>query len=154
MVWPHLNFIKYEGTLKRSEFTKVGKFLKSLEQLTHKVPWNIATLPVFKAGKFTIYPLYKKRIKTIFEERIFEKQCVKCLHSAGSGVYCADCLGGLFILYIEMLLFRYFLIVHLCFIVMLQPFDYDPNEKSKHKFMVQTIFAPSNVTDMDSLVSD
>lgn len=37
---------------------------------------------------------------------------------------------------------------------MLQPFDYDPNEKSKHKFMVQTIFAPPNVSDMDSLVSD
>ena len=36
---------------------------------------------------------------------------------------------------------------------MLQPFDYDPNEKSKHKFMVQTIFAPANVTDMDALVS-
>lgn len=36
---------------------------------------------------------------------------------------------------------------------MLQPFDYDPNEKSKHKFMVQTIFAPPNVSDMDSLVS-
>ncbi|XP_026230319.1 VAMP (vesicle-associated membrane protein)-associated protein A, like [Anabas testudineus] len=35
--------------------------------------------------------------------------------------------------------------------VMLQPFDYDPNEKSKHKFMVQTIFAPPNVTDMDAL---
>ncbi|KAM5157444.1 vesicle-associated membrane protein-associated protein A [Mantella aurantiaca] len=33
--------------------------------------------------------------------------------------------------------------------VMLQPFDYDPNEKSKHKFMVQTIFAPSNITDME-----
>ncbi|XP_045193498.1 vesicle-associated membrane protein/synaptobrevin-binding protein-like isoform X1 [Mercenaria mercenaria] len=26
--------------------------------------------------------------------------------------------------------------------VMLQPFDYDPNEKNKHKFMVQTMFAP------------
>ena len=25
---------------------------------------------------------------------------------------------------------------------MLQPFDYDPNEKNKHKFMVQTMFAP------------
>ena len=37
---------------------------------------------------------------------------------------------------------------------MLQPFDYDPNEKSKHKFMVQTIFAPSHVSDMDSLVSN
>ncbi|XP_029310007.1 vesicle-associated membrane protein-associated protein A [Cottoperca gobio] len=38
--------------------------------------------------------------------------------------------------------------------VMLQPFDYDPNEKSKHKFMVQTIFAPSTVSDMDSLWKD
>lgn len=38
--------------------------------------------------------------------------------------------------------------------VMLQPFDYDPNEKSKHKFMVQTIFAPPNVTDMESLWKD
>ncbi|XP_064599089.1 vesicle-associated membrane protein/synaptobrevin-binding protein-like [Liolophura sinensis] len=26
--------------------------------------------------------------------------------------------------------------------VMLQPFDYDPNEKNKHKFMVQTMIAP------------
>lgn len=25
---------------------------------------------------------------------------------------------------------------------MLQPFDYDPLEKNKHKFMVQTMFAP------------
>ncbi|KAM4688128.1 vesicle-associated membrane protein-associated protein A [Discoglossus pictus] len=33
--------------------------------------------------------------------------------------------------------------------VMLQPFDYDPNEKSKHKFMVQTIFAPPNISDME-----
>uniref|UniRef100_A0A3Q2CCK2 Vesicle-associated membrane protein-associated protein A n=1 Tax=Cyprinodon variegatus TaxID=28743 RepID=A0A3Q2CCK2_CYPVA len=38
--------------------------------------------------------------------------------------------------------------------VMLQPFDYDPNEKSKHKFMVQTIFAPSNNSDNDSLWKD
>lgn len=35
--------------------------------------------------------------------------------------------------------------------VMLQPFDYDPNEKSKHKFMVQTIFAPPNITDMEAM---
>ncbi|XP_074060226.1 vesicle-associated membrane protein-associated protein A isoform X1 [Macrotis lagotis] len=35
--------------------------------------------------------------------------------------------------------------------VMLQPFDYDPNEKSKHKFMVQTIFAPSNTSDMEAV---
>ncbi|XP_077472163.1 VAMP (vesicle-associated membrane protein)-associated protein A, like [Stigmatopora argus] len=38
--------------------------------------------------------------------------------------------------------------------VMLQPFDYDPNEKNKHKFMVQTIFAPPNVSDMDALWKD
>ncbi|MBN3320448.1 VAPB protein, partial [Atractosteus spatula] len=34
--------------------------------------------------------------------------------------------------------------------VMLQPFDYDPNEKSKHKFMVQSVLAPSDMTDMES----
>ncbi|XP_059160783.1 vesicle-associated membrane protein/synaptobrevin-binding protein-like [Physella acuta] len=31
--------------------------------------------------------------------------------------------------------------------VMLQPFDYDPTEKNKHKFMVQSMFAPDNVVD-------
>ncbi|XP_075069390.1 vesicle-associated membrane protein-associated protein A [Mixophyes fleayi] len=35
--------------------------------------------------------------------------------------------------------------------VMLQPFDYDPNEKSKHKFMVQTIFAPSHISDLETV---
>nr|XP_033770663.1 vesicle-associated membrane protein-associated protein B/C [Geotrypetes seraphini] len=35
--------------------------------------------------------------------------------------------------------------------VMLQPFDYDPNEKSKHKFMVQSIFAPSDISDMEAV---
>ncbi|KPP61716.1 vesicle-associated membrane protein-associated protein A-like [Scleropages formosus] len=38
--------------------------------------------------------------------------------------------------------------------VMLQPFDYDPNEKSKHKFMVQTIFAPPSVSDMEAVWKD
>ncbi|KAF4095490.1 vesicle-associated membrane protein-associated protein A [Onychostoma macrolepis] len=38
--------------------------------------------------------------------------------------------------------------------VMLQPFDYDPNEKSKHKFMVQTIFAPPNVSDLEAMWKD
>ncbi|XP_060778373.1 vesicle-associated membrane protein-associated protein A isoform X2 [Neoarius graeffei] len=38
--------------------------------------------------------------------------------------------------------------------VMLQPFDYDPNEKSKHKFMVQTIYAPSNITDLEAVWKD
>ncbi|XP_062852831.1 vesicle-associated membrane protein-associated protein B/C isoform X2 [Trichomycterus rosablanca] len=35
--------------------------------------------------------------------------------------------------------------------VMLQPFDYDPNEKCKHKFMVQSIMAPPDMTDMERL---
>ncbi|XP_051970202.1 vesicle-associated membrane protein-associated protein A-like isoform X2 [Xyrauchen texanus] len=38
--------------------------------------------------------------------------------------------------------------------VMLQPFDYDPNEKSKHKFMVQAIFVPSSVTDLEAVWKD
>ncbi|CDQ76543.1 unnamed protein product [Oncorhynchus mykiss] len=35
--------------------------------------------------------------------------------------------------------------------VMLQPFDYDPNEKSKHKFMVQSMLAPPEMTDMEGV---
>lgn len=35
--------------------------------------------------------------------------------------------------------------------VMLQPFDSDPNELLKHKFMVQTMFAPDGADDMESL---
>lgn len=35
--------------------------------------------------------------------------------------------------------------------VMLQPFEYDPNEKSKHKFMVQTIFAPPNIPELEGM---
>ncbi|XP_051887134.1 vesicle-associated membrane protein-associated protein B/C isoform X1 [Pristis pectinata] len=35
--------------------------------------------------------------------------------------------------------------------VMLQPFDYDPNEKSKHKFMVQSMFAPADCQDMEAV---
>lgn len=36
--------------------------------------------------------------------------------------------------------------------VMLQPFDYDPNEKNKHKFMVQTLFAPDgSIESQDAL---
>lgn len=38
--------------------------------------------------------------------------------------------------------------------VMLQPFDYDPNEKSKHKFMVQTIFAAPGATDHEAMWKD
>ena len=35
---------------------------------------------------------------------------------------------------------------------MLQPFEYDPKEKSKHKFMVQTMFAPEGEVDHETLV--
>ncbi|XP_016355293.1 vesicle-associated membrane protein-associated protein A [Sinocyclocheilus anshuiensis] len=38
--------------------------------------------------------------------------------------------------------------------VMLQPFDYDPNEKSKHKFMVQSIFVPPSVSDLEAMWKD
>lgn len=38
--------------------------------------------------------------------------------------------------------------------VMLQPFDYDPQEKNKHKFMVQTMFAPDGpIESQEQLVS-
>lgn len=37
---------------------------------------------------------------------------------------------------------------------MLQPFDYDPQEKNKHKFMVQTMFAPDGpIESQEQLVS-
>ncbi|XP_066996602.1 vesicle-associated membrane protein-associated protein B isoform X2 [Anabrus simplex] len=35
--------------------------------------------------------------------------------------------------------------------VCLQPFEFDPNEKNKHKFMVQTMIAPEGDINMDSL---
>ncbi|XP_073707853.1 vesicle-associated membrane protein-associated protein B/C isoform X1 [Garra rufa] len=38
--------------------------------------------------------------------------------------------------------------------VMLQPFDYDPNEKSKHKFMVQSLLAPPDMTDTEGVWKD
>ena len=38
---------------------------------------------------------------------------------------------------------------------MLQPFDHDPNEKNKHKFMVQSMFAPDGpMASQDQLVSE
>ena len=37
--------------------------------------------------------------------------------------------------------------------VSLQPFEYDPSEKNKHKFMVQSMFAPDGEIDQDKLVS-
>lgn len=37
--------------------------------------------------------------------------------------------------------------------VMLQPFEYDPNEKNNHKFMVQSMSAPTaTVETLDQLV--
>jgi hypothetical protein len=38
--------------------------------------------------------------------------------------------------------------------VMLQPFEYDPAEKNKHKFMVQTMYAPDGAYDTDTLWKD
>lgn len=38
-------------------------------------------------------------------------------------------------------------------LVMLQPFDYNPNEKNKHKFMVQTMIVPEGDVNLDVLVS-
>jgi hypothetical protein len=35
--------------------------------------------------------------------------------------------------------------------VSLQPFEYDPNEKNKHKFMVQSMFAPDGDINQDTL---
>ncbi|XP_013789478.1 vesicle-associated membrane protein-associated protein B-like [Limulus polyphemus] len=35
--------------------------------------------------------------------------------------------------------------------IMLQPFDYDPSEKNKHKFMVQTMFAPEGDVNLETL---
>lgn len=36
--------------------------------------------------------------------------------------------------------------------VMLQPFSYDPNEKNKHKFMVQSMYAPDHVVESQELL--
>lgn len=38
--------------------------------------------------------------------------------------------------------------------VMLQPFEYDPTEKNKHKFMVQTMFAPDGDVNQDTVWRD
>ena len=37
--------------------------------------------------------------------------------------------------------------------VSLQPFEYDPQEKNRHKFMVQSMFAPEGEINPDTLVS-
>ncbi|XP_054276395.1 vesicle-associated membrane protein/synaptobrevin-binding protein [Macrosteles quadrilineatus] len=38
--------------------------------------------------------------------------------------------------------------------VSLQPFEFDPNEKNKHKFMVQTMIAPDGEINLDQLWKD
>ena len=38
--------------------------------------------------------------------------------------------------------------------VSLQPFEYDPNDKNRHKFMVQSMFAPDGEINQDTLVSN
>ena len=49
----------------------------------------------------------------------------------------------------------YLIDCHFSVAVMLQPFEYNPGEKSKHKFMVQTMFAPPGfrVESLDQVVS-
>lgn len=37
-------------------------------------------------------------------------------------------------------------------IVMLQPFDYNPSDHKRHKFMVQTMIVPNDSQDIESLV--
>lgn len=39
------------------------------------------------------------------------------------------------------------------FAVCLQPFDFDPNEKNRHKFMVQSLVAPDGEFNAEQLVS-
>ena len=38
-------------------------------------------------------------------------------------------------------------------LVSLQPFEFDPMEKNRHKFMVQSMFAPDSDINQDTLVS-
>jgi len=45
------------------------------------------------------------------------------------------------------------LVITLFVAVMLQPFHYDPNEKNRHKFLVQTLIVPDGVAEVqESLV--
>lgn len=41
-----------------------------------------------------------------------------------------------------------------CCTVCLQPFDFDPNEKNKHKFMVQSLIAPEGEFNAEQLVRE
>ena len=38
------------------------------------------------------------------------------------------------------------------FLVSLQPFDFDPQDKNRHKFMVQSMYAPPGEINQESLV--
>ncbi|XP_051991427.1 vesicle-associated membrane protein-associated protein B/C-like [Xyrauchen texanus] len=38
--------------------------------------------------------------------------------------------------------------------IMLQPFDYDPNCKGKHKFMIRSLLAPPHMTDIEEAWKD
>lgn len=38
---------------------------------------------------------------------------------------------------------------YVLFLVMLQPFEFDPAEKTKHKFMIQSIVMEGEVTESD-----
>lgn len=45
---------------------------------------------------------------------------------------------------------KYFLF----FLVCLQPFEFDPNEKNRHKFMVQSLVAPEGEFNVEQVVSE
>ena len=40
------------------------------------------------------------------------------------------------------------------FLVSLQPFDFDPQDKNRHKFMVQSMYAPPGEINQESLVCE
>ena len=46
-----------------------------------------------------------------------------------------------------------FLLILFFLLVCLQPFVFDPNEKNKHKFMVQSLVAPDGEINAEQLVS-
>lgn len=72
---------------------------------------------------------------------IYDRWCIKYLSSDCWVVFDL----GVFLMFLALVFF-------VC-LVMLQPFDYDPNEKSKHKFMVQSMLAPYDMTDIEGVVS-
>ena len=61
--------------------------------------------------------------------------------------------SNLLYMYIILILMNSFNIFDFIFSVSLQPFEYDPQEKNRHKFMVQSMFAPEGDLNQDTLVN-